>query len=74
LINKRFIELGVCFRQQTSFINAIRAHLAEFGFVSPVGRRGVDQVLAVVSSDKRLPDVVHCCVAALGAQLRTLKA
>jgi transposase len=27
-------------RQQTSVINAIRAHLAEFGIVAPVGRRG----------------------------------
>lgn len=26
-------------RQQTSVINAIRAHLAEFGIVAPVGRR-----------------------------------
>src|ERR1043165_5932523 len=43
-------------RQQTSVINAIRAHLAEFGIVAPVGRRGVDQLLAVISdtSDKRL--------------------
>ena len=29
-------------RQQTSVINAIRAHLAEFGIVAPVGRNGVD--------------------------------
>jgi transposase len=27
-------------RQQTSVINAIRAHLAEFGIVAPVGRHG----------------------------------
>jgi len=62
--------------QQTSVINAIRAHLAEFGIVAPVGRRGVDQLLAVVSdtSDKRLPEVVRSCVAALGAQLQMLKA
>ena len=33
-------------RQQTSVINAIRAHLAEFGIVAPVGRNGVDQLLA----------------------------
>jgi transposase len=26
-------------RQQTSVINAIRAHLAEFGIVAPVGRK-----------------------------------
>ena len=28
-------------RRQTSVINAIRAHLAEFGIVAPVGRNGV---------------------------------
>jgi transposase len=30
-------------RQQTAVINAIRAHLAEFGIVAPVGRNGVEQ-------------------------------
>jgi transposase len=63
-------------RQQTAVINAIRAHLAEFGIVAPVGRRGVEQLLDVVadSGDKRLSDVARACIAALGAQLRTLKA
>ena len=63
-------------RQQTSVINAIRAHLAEFGIVAPVGRHGVEQLLQVVAdkSDKRLPEVARICVAALGAQLQTLKA
>jgi transposase len=62
-------------RQQTAVINAIRAHLAEFGIVAPVGRNGVEQLLGVVadSSDKRLPEVARACVAALGAQLRMLK-
>jgi transposase len=63
-------------RQQTSTINAIRAHLAEFGIVAPVGRRGVDQLLGVVAdvSDKRLPEVARACVTALGSQLQMLKA
>src|SRR5262249_4928581 len=63
-------------RQQTSVINAIRAHLAEFGIVAPVGRRGVDQLLSIVAdaNDKRLPEVARTCVAALGAQLQMLKA
>jgi transposase len=63
-------------RQQTAVINAIRAHLAEFGIVAPVGRRGVEQLLDVVAdcSDNRLPEVARACIAALGAQLRTLKA
>ena len=62
-------------RQQTAVINAIRAHLAEFGIVAPVGRNGVEQLLGVVadSGDKRLPEVARACVAALGGQLRTLK-
>src|SRR5215475_3512217 len=44
-------------RQQTSVINAIRAHLAEFGIVAPVGRKGLEQLLDVLanSEDKRIP-------------------
>ena len=63
-------------RQQTAVINAIRAHLAEFGVVAPVGRRGVAELLDVVadSNDERVPEVARACVAALGAQLRMLKA
>jgi transposase len=36
-------------RQQTSVINAIGAHLAEFGITAPVGRRGVEDLLRVVA-------------------------
>jgi transposase len=63
-------------RQQTAVINAIRAHLAEFGIVAPVGRNGVEELLGVVAdaSDKRLPEIARACLAALGAQLRMLKA
>src|SRR6202035_835301 len=48
----------------------------EFGVVAPVGRHGVEQLLGVVADagDRRLPDVARACVAALGAQLRMLKA
>ena len=57
-------------------INAIRAHLAEFGIVAPVGRNGVEQLLGIVvdANDKRLPEIARTCVAALGAQLRMLRA
>jgi transposase len=63
-------------RQQTAVINAIRAHFAEFGIVAPVGRNGVEELLniAVDSNDKRLPEIARGCLAALGAQLRALKA
>ena len=62
-------------RQQTSVINAIRAHLAEFGIVAPVGRHGVEVLLEVVADvgDNRVPEVARACLAALGAQLRRLK-
>ena len=63
-------------RQQTSVINAIRAHMAEYGIVAPVGRKGVEQLLAIVTDagDERVPEVARACLAALGAQLRALKA
>jgi transposase len=62
-------------RQQTSVINAIRAHLAEFGIVAPVGRKGVEELLGVVADldDKRVPEVARACLATLGTQLRDLK-
>jgi hypothetical protein len=62
-------------RQQTSVINVIRAHLAEFGIVAPVGRKGVEELLDVVAdpSDKRVPEIAHACLLALGAQLRRIK-
>ncbi|MGY4330909.1 transposase [Bradyrhizobium sp. LB7.2] len=63
-------------RQQTAVINSIRAYLAEFGIVAPVGRRGVEQLLEVVAdpADRRVPEVARACLAALGGQLRALKA
>src|SRR5437588_3680711 len=61
-------------RQQTAVINAIRAHLAEFGIVAPVGRKGVEELLKIVTDgDQRVPEIARACVAALGAQLRMLK-
>ena len=63
-------------RQQTSVINAIRAHLAEFGIVAPVGRKGLEQLLDIVANarEQRIPALARACIAALGAQLRALKA
>jgi transposase len=62
-------------RQQTAVINSIRGHLAEFGIVAPVGRKGVMELLQVVAdpSDKRVPEVARACLAALGNQLLSLK-
>jgi transposase len=62
-------------RQQTALINSIRAHLAEFGIVAPVGRKGVTELLHIVAdpSDKRVSEVARACLAALGSQLLGLK-
>ncbi len=59
-------------RQQTSVINAIRAHCAEFGIVAPVGRRGVEELLNVIANEKRVPEVARACLSALGDQLRRI--
>ena len=63
-------------RQQTAVINAIRAHLAKFGVVAPVGRNGVEELLDVIADpkDNRVPEVARECLAALGRQLHMLKA
>jgi transposase len=62
-------------RQSTAVSNAIRAHLAEFGIVAPVGRRGVDDLLAVIrdTKDGRIPDLVRTCLFALAIQLDALR-
>ena len=63
-------------RQQTAVINAIRAHLAEFGIVAPVGRNGVEELLDVVADpdDGRVPEIARKCLETLGNQLQRLKA
>ena len=62
-------------RQQTSVINALRAHLAEFGITAPIGRRGLEELLRLIAdrSEKRVPELVRACLVALGSQLLSLK-
>ncbi len=59
-------------RQRTQIGNAIRAHRAEFGIVAPVGRQGLDRLLAVLAdeSDQRVPSSVRTCLAMLVDQYR----
>src|SRR6201982_2263676 len=52
-------------RQQTSVINAIRAHCAEFGIVAPVGRRGVEELLLGIANEQRVPELARACLLAL---------
>ena len=43
-------------RQRTQLSNALRAHMAEFGVVAPVGRMGLDRLLAVIADRAGVPE------------------
>jgi transposase len=62
-------------RQRTQLSNSMRAHLSEFGIVAPIGRRGLDQLLAVVedAEDTRVPADARLCLQMLAAQLAVVK-
>ena len=62
-------------RQLTMLANAVRAHMAEFGVVAPVGRGGVDRLLDVIAdeSDERIPAEARQCLQMLVAQLKLVK-
>ncbi|MGI9294981.1 MAG: IS110 family transposase [Pseudomonadales bacterium] len=62
-------------RQHTMVVNAIRAHMAEFGIVAPVGRRGMAALLSVISDhqDDRLPAVARLCLESLVVALTTVE-
>jgi transposase len=62
-------------RQLVMLTNAIRAHMAEFGIVAPVGRGGVDRLLAVIGdeTDDRIPGAARQCLQMLVAQLKVVK-
>ena len=59
-------------RQSTMVINALRAHLAEFGIVAGVGRNGLERLLKVIEDD-RVPSAARDCLLALRAQLEMVK-
>ena len=62
-------------RQRTMLINALRAHLAEFGIVAGVGRNGLERLLKVVEDgdDDRVPSAARDCLLALRDQLEMVK-
>lgn len=62
-------------RQRTTLINAIRAHLAEFGIVAGIGRNGVEALLKLIAAgkDARIPVAAGECLMALAAQLEMIK-
>ena len=62
-------------RQRTMLINALRAHLAEFGIVAGIGRNGLERLLKVIEDgkDERVPSAARDCLLALRAQLEMVK-
>ncbi len=58
-------------RQQTQTVNAIRAHLAEFGIVVPKGIHNVDRLLEAAG---RAPEAAGPALDLLADQLRDLRA
>ncbi len=62
-------------RQRTALINAIRAHMAEFGIVAGVGRNGVEALLKRIAKeqDESIPAAARECLLALAMQLDLVK-
>jgi len=62
-------------RQRTTLINALRAHLAEFGIVAGVGRNGLEKLLQVIEDgdDECVPPAARDCLLALRGQLVMVK-
>jgi len=73
LVVHRARELLV--RQRTMLVNALRAHLAEFGIVTRQGRGGVEELVEALAADgDGLPAPARAGLAALIRQLRTSEA
>src|SRR5689334_1693541 len=62
-------------KQRTATVNALRAHLAEFGVVAAQRRRGLRELLAVVADpeDRRLPPLARELLQVLAEHLRGLE-
>src|ERR687883_818858 len=62
-------------KQRTATVNALRAHLAEFGVVAAQRRRGLRGLLAVVADpeDRRLPPLARELIQVLAEHLRGLE-
>lgn len=62
-------------RQRTMIVNALRAHIAELGMVSPQGITGANKLIALVESeeDESIPSVARTALKPLVRQLRTVQ-
>jgi transposase len=61
--------------QRTALVNALRAHMAEFGVVAAQGLIGLNELLAIVAEgDGRLPGLAREVLAGLAGQIRHCEA
>lgn len=62
-------------RQRTGLVNALRAHLAEFGVIAPQGLRNVGKLIAIIrdETDARLPDLARQVLAVLAVQIEQIE-
>ena len=62
-------------RQRTMLVNALRAHMAEFGVVARVGLPQVKELLSVIADgdDERIPTLARACLKGLARQLLSLE-
>jgi transposase len=62
-------------RQRTMLVNALRAHLAEFGIVAAQGLRNVGELIAIVrdDGDTRLPEVARQVLQVLANQIEQIE-
>ena len=87
--NMRFVEIKTCeqqgtlvlhrvrlmlMRQRVQLSNAIRGHMAEYGLVAPVGRNGLQRLIAILGNpdDERVPAVARASLAQLVCQFGLL--
>ena len=63
-------------RQRTMLVNALRAHLAEFGVIAPQGLRNVGRLIAIIrdDDDARLPGLARQVLQVLAVQIEQLEA
>ena len=61
-------------RQRVQRSNALRGHMALFGIVAPIGRRGLETLVdpIVHAADDRVPSGARACLQMLFAQLQVV--
>lgn len=66
---------GLLVAQRTALINALRAHLTEFGIVAPLGHLGVARLIALVrTKEEPLPELAYETLAELAGMIEATHA